>query len=31
VFPGEAAPLPALLAGLRDLGVGDWHHFYVQD
>jgi hypothetical protein len=31
VFPGEAAPLPALLDGLRDLGVGDWHHFYVQD
>ena len=31
VFPGEGAPLPTLLNALRDLGVGDWHHFYVQE
>lgn len=31
VFPGEGAPLPTLLDALRDLGVGDWHFFYVQD
>lgn len=31
VFPGEASPLPALLDVLQGLGVGAWHHFYVQD
>jgi hypothetical protein len=31
VFPGEGAPLPALLGDLETLGIGAWHHFYVQD
>jgi hypothetical protein len=31
VFPGEAAPLPSLLAALAGLSVGPWQHFYVQD
>jgi hypothetical protein len=31
VFPGEGAPLPSLLEGLETLGIGAWHHFYVQD
>ena len=31
VFPGEGAPLPALLRSLHRLGIGDWHPFYVQD
>ncbi|MGB5734829.1 MAG: hypothetical protein WBM40_10340 [Thiohalocapsa sp.] len=31
VFPGEGAPLPALLRSLHCLRIGDWHSFYVQD
>lgn len=31
VFPGEATPLPGLLADLGQLGAGPWHWFAVQD
>ncbi len=31
VFPGEAAPLPALFRTLEGVGAGPWHFFYVQD
>ena len=31
VFPAEGIPSPALLGRLRQLGGGDWRHFYVQD
>ena len=30
VFPGEAVPLPALMAQLRAEG-DDWDYFYLQD
>jgi hypothetical protein len=31
VFPGEAAPLPALLTALAGLSAGPWGYFFVQD
>lgn len=30
VFPGEAAPVVTLFEQLEALGVGPWHHFYIQ-
>jgi hypothetical protein len=30
VFPGEAVPGDALMAGLEVLGAGSWRHFYYQ-
>jgi hypothetical protein len=31
VFPGEAAPLPALVTALEAVGAGPWVYFYIQD
>lgn len=31
VFPGEAAPLPALVKALDALGAGPWGYWYIQD
>lgn len=31
VFPGEGQPLPKLFVVLEAIGIGRWHHFYVQE